>query len=308
MTTATACVSDALGDTAGLPAVSGFSGLSPRGPGGLDTYLKSIQTFSLLSQEREVELSRRLREEDDLVAAEQLVLSNLRFVVHIARKYQGYGLPLQDIIQEGNIGLMRAVQKFDPSYGVRLISFAAYWIKAEIHEFVMRNWRIVKVSTTRAQRKLFFRLRSMLPGGNRNSLNSAEAKDIAEQLDVGVDDVVEMEMRMKGRDVSLEEARSADDGSIMEPVGLQCSPEDDPEARAEAEDWRSMAMQNIALKMAEFDERTRDIINSRWMTEDKATLETLGQKYSISVERVRQIEKAAILKLRDHLKPMAEQA
>ena len=291
-----------------LPSVTGFAGLSPAGASGLDHYLRSIQSYSLLTPEREVELSKRYRDEGDINAAEQLVVSNLRFVVHIARKYLGYGLPIQDLIQEGNIGLMRAVQRFDPSYGVRLTSFAAYWIKAEIYEFIMRNWRIVKVSTTRAQRKLFFKLRSLLPNNNRHALTQQEAHKIAEKLDVDSSDVIEMEARMKSPDVSLSQGKVHPDGTVSEAVTLHSKHEEDPEVSLLAENWQERVWQMISEKMSDLDDRSRDIVRSRWLSEEKATLDTLAKKYSVSIERIRQIEKAAIGKLREHLSPLIDQA
>jgi RNA polymerase sigma-32 factor len=262
----------------------------------LEAYMQQVSAIPVLSVEDEQALSRRLFEEEDLEAARQLVFSHLRFVAHIARSYKGYGLPLADVIQEGNIGLMKAVKRFDPNVGVRLVSFAVHWIRAEIHEYILKNWRIVKVATTKAQRKLFFKLRS-----NKKSigwLNNEEANAIAKDLGVEVKDVVEMESRLSGADTSYDLPEGADEETIYSPAQYLASDELDPETAAINGDWHDQGVQTLHTAMGELDDRSKDIIASRWLADDKSTLHDLADKYSVSAERIRQLEANAIKKLR----------
>ena len=271
--------------------------LSPEG--GLTAYLASVRQIPILSATEEQALARRLRDEGDVDAARQLVLSHLRFVVHVARGYRGYGLPLGDLIQEGNVGLMKAVKRFDPEVGVRLISFAVHWIRAEIHEFILRNWRIVKVATTKAQRKLFFNLRQSKR--RLGWLNRAEVEAVAEDLGVPAREVVEMESRLAGQDVSFDPQPEAgdDEETTFAPAGyLEAPAEEDPAAVLEAADWASAGHRRLSEALAGLDERSRDILQRRWLAEPKTTLQELADEYGVSAERIRQIENNAIGKLR----------
>jgi RNA polymerase sigma-32 factor len=277
-------------------AVSRNLALSPEG--GLQAYLSAVRQIPILSPEEERALARRFREDDDLDAARELVVSHLRFVVHIARGYRGYGLAFGDLIQEGNIGLMKAVKRFDPDVGVRLISFAVHWIRAEIHEFILRNWRIVKVATTKAQRKLFFNLRQAKH--RLGWLNAEEVKAVAADLGVPPREVVEMESRLAGQDVAFD-AQPESDGEEMTfaPAGyLEAPVEDDPAVAIEAVDWASDGHRRLDAALAELDPRSRDILQRRWLAEQKTTLQELADEYEVSAERVRQIENNAIKKLR----------
>jgi RNA polymerase sigma-32 factor len=262
--------------------------------GSLDHYIQQVGALPLLSAEEERELATRLRENNDLEAARTLVLANLRFVVHIARGYMGYGLPLGDLVQEGNIGLMKAVRRFDPAVGVRLVSFAVHWIRAEIHEYVLRNWRLVKVATTKAQRKLFFNLRRAK--GRLGWLNADETRAIADDLGVSTRDVTEMERRLSGHDLSYDPSPAEDDE--YSPSNYLPSPDQDPAEAIEQADWEDAKHANLALAMGELDDRSRNIIERRWLADDKSTLHELAAEYDISAERIRQIEAAAIAKLR----------
>ena len=262
----------------------------------LEAYMQQVSTIPVLSVEEERVLSRRLFDLEDLDAARQLVFSHLRFVAHIARSYKGYGLPLTDIIQEGNIGLMKAVKRFNPNVGVRLVSFAVHWIKAEIHEYILKNWRIVKVATTKAQRKLFFKLRSSKR--SLGWLNHDEARAIARDLGVEVKDVMEMESRMSGSDTSYDSPESADEETAYSPAQYLASDELDPESRAIDDDWNRRGISTLGVALENLDERSRDILQSRWLSEDKPTLHDLADKYQVSAERIRQIEANAIKKLR----------
>ena len=263
--------------------------------GSLESYIQSVSRIPVLSREEEVSLARQLRDDHDLKAAQNLVLSNLRFVVHIARGYSGYGLPLADLIQEGNIGLMKAVKRFDPEIGVRLISFAVHWIKAEIHEFILRNWRIVRVATTKAQRKLFFNLR-------RNKarlgwLHHAEIEAVARDLKVKPEDVVQMESRLGGQDVSFSAGPADDEDAFMPESYLSSS--EDPSTELENADWEHQIGQRMHAALGQLDDRARDILQRRWLAEDnKAGLQELGDEYGVSAERIRQIELAAMKKMR----------
>jgi RNA polymerase sigma-32 factor len=264
--------------------------------GNLDSYIHAVGAIPVLSQEDEQALATRLRDHQDLDAARQLVMAHLRFVVHIAKGYTGYGLPLGDLIQEGNVGLMKAVKRFDPEYGVRLVSFAVHWIRAEIHEFVLKNWRIVKVATTKAQRKLFFNLRK-----SKKSLawlTHAETQAVAADLGVSAREVTEMERRLSARDAIFDPAPEADDESTFTPAAYLPSPGADPAMLVEKEDWDDDATERMAVAMADLDDRSRDILECRWLSDAKMTLHELANRYGVSAERVRQIEANAIKKLR----------
>jgi RNA polymerase sigma-32 factor len=263
--------------------------------GSLDHYIYQANAVPVLSTEEEQALATRLREDNDLEAARTLVLANLRFVVHIARGYTGYGLPLGDLIQEGNIGLMKAVRRFDPAVGVRLVSFAVHWIRAEIHEYVLRNWRLVKIATTKAQRKLFFNLRKAKE--RLGWLSADETEAIAEDLGVSTRDVTEMERRLSGYDLSYDPS-PADDEDEYSPSNYLPSPEQDPAEAMEQADWENANHANLVLAMDDLDERSRSIVERRWLAESKSTLHELAAEYDVSAERIRQIESAAIAKLR----------
>jgi RNA polymerase sigma-32 factor len=264
--------------------------------GSLDAYIHAVGSIAVLSKEDEQSLANQFRDAEDLDAARDLVMAHLRFVVHIAKGYTGYGLPLGDLIQEGNVGLMKAVKRFDPDYGVRLVSFAVHWIRAEIHEFVLKNWRIVKVATTKAQRKLFFNLRK-----NKKSLawlSHAETQAVAKDLGVTPKEVTEMERRLSARDAIFDPAPDADDERAFAPAAYLPSPNADPAVHVEKADWHDDATQRMAEAMTTLDERSRHILESRWLTEDKQTLHELADEYGVSAERIRQIEVNAIKKLR----------
>ena len=268
----------------------------PSAAGSIDQYIQSVNSIPMLSQAEEQELATRLHDEGDVEAARRLVMSHLRLVVAIARGYLGYGLPHADLIQEGNIGLMKAVKRFDPKRGVRLVSFAIHWIKAEIHEFIIRNWRLVKIATTKAQRKLFFNLRSMK--GDLGTLSADEARAVAEQLGVKPEEVVEMETRLSGRDMPLE-GGSDDEDDRFAPIAYLPDPNAEPSEvleRAEA-----ARLQDVGLRdaLASLDERSRSIIARRWLSEGNGpTLHELAAEYGVSAERIRQIEAKAMQKMR----------
>ncbi len=264
--------------------------------GSLDAYIQAVGSVPVLSKEHEQALSRRFRDDGDLDAARELVLAHLRFVVHIAKGYTGYGLPLNDLIQEGNVGLMKAVKRFDPDYGVRLVSFAVHWIRAEIHEYVLRNWRIVKVATTKAQRKLFFNLRKAKK--SLAWLSADETQAVADDLGVNAHEVTEMERRLSARDTLFDPAPDADDDSLFTPAAYLPAPDSDPASLVEKTDWHDDATTRMADALDELDERSRDILESRWLAEKKQTLHQLADKYGVSAERIRQIEGNAIKKLR----------
>jgi RNA polymerase sigma-32 factor len=264
--------------------------------GSLDAYIHAVGSIAVLSKEDEQSLANQFRDAEDLDAARELVMAHLRFVVHIAKGYTGYGLPLGDLIQEGNVGLMKAVKRFDPDYGVRLVSFAVHWIRAEIHEFVLKNWRIVKVATTKAQRKLFFNLRK-----NKKSLawlSHAETQAVAKDLGVTPKEVTEMERRLSARDAIFDPAPDADDEHAFTPAAYLPSPNADPAVQVEKTDWHDDASQRMAEAMITLDDRSRHILESRWLTEDKQTLHELADEYGVSAERIRQVEVNAIKKLR----------
>ncbi|MDH2998211.1 RNA polymerase factor sigma-32 [Pasteurellaceae bacterium LFhippo2] len=265
--------------------------------GNLDSYIRMANQYPMLTADQEKELAERFYYDEDLDAAKQLILSHLRFVVHIARGYMGYGLPLADLIQEGNIGLMKAVKRFNPEVGVRLVSFAVHWVKAEIHEYVLRNWRIVKVATTKAQRKLFFNLRK-----NKQRLawfSEDEIQKVAEELGVSPEDVKEMESRMTGKDMGFDLPVGEDDDEAYVPSMYI---EDDSSNFAdelEEEQHTGQATAQLAYALAQLDERSQDIIKTRWLDDNKATLQELADKYGISAERVRQLENQALKKIKD---------
>ncbi len=271
--------------------------------GSLDAYIHSVGRIPVLQPEEEQALARRLRDDEDLSAAQELVMSNLRFVVHIARGYMGYGLQLADLIQEGNIGLMKAVKRFDPDVGVRLISFAVHWIKAEIHEFVLKNWRIVKIATTKAQRKLFFNLRSAKQ--RLGWMNQAEVETIAHDLNVKPEEVMQMEGRLSGSDVSFSASTDDDESSSYVPEDY-LSAEDPMIRRIEEADWHEQREDTMREAISNLDQRARDILMRRWLAEgEKAGLQELGDEYGVSAERIRQIEVASMKKIRKAIEASA---
>ena len=262
----------------------------------LGAYINAVHQIPILTAEQEQELAHRYTDEGDVEAARLLVMSHLRFVIHIARSYSGYGLPQGDFIQEGNVGLMKAVKRFDPNKGVRLVSFAVHWIKAEIHEFVIRNWRIVKVATTKAHRKLFFNLRSLKKTNNQLTLEEAEA--IAKDLNVTVKQVLEMESRLTSYDASFEaQSDDEDEGRYAPQYFLEDAA--DPADMVEDADWEENNNSALMEAMEDLDDRSRDIVQQRWLNEQKATLHELAAEYNISAERVRQIEKNAMDKIKE---------
>ncbi len=268
---------------------------TPMAAGSLDSYIQTVNRFPILSAEEERSLARRYRQHNDLDAARQLVLSHLRLVVAIARGYLGYGLPHADLIQEGNIGLMKAVKRFDPARGVRLVSFAIHWIKAEMHEFILRNWRLVKVATTKAQRKLFFNLRSMRNG--LGPLNADDVQRIATELRVKPEEVTEMESRLTGRDIAFE---ADDDEDSYAPASYLAADHDaEPSRLLEAEETGRMRAEGLKTALAGLDDRSRRIIEARWLREKgAATLHDLAGDFGVSAERIRQIEAKALEKMR----------
>ena len=272
--------------------------------GSLETYIQTVNRLPMLTPERETELARRLRDSDDLSAARELVMSHLRVVVSVARGYMGYGLPQADLIQEGNIGLMKAVKRFDPERGVRLVSFAVHWIRAEMHEYILKNWRIVKVATTKAQRKLFFNLRSMKQA--HGTLGPAEVASMAKTLGVRNEDVVEMETRMGGHDVSLEPVGGDDDESSFGPISYLADPGASPAVQLEQAQTARLRQSGLANAIASLDERSRRIIEARWLQEENgATLHDLADEFGVSAERIRQIEQKAMQKIRASLQEAA---
>lgn len=264
--------------------------------GTFDSYLNILTRMPKLSAEQEYELAVRYRDQGDLEAAKNLIMSNLRFVAHVARGYAGYGLPLADIVQEGNIGLMKAVKRFDPDMGVRLVSFAVHWIKAEIHEYVIKNWRIVKVATTKSQRKLFFNLRKLKK--DLNFLSQDDAQAIAENLDVDVKTVYEMERRLDGRDIGFEPSDEHGEDSAPAPISYLEQHGADPALLLENNDWEARKEEMLLTALDGLDSRSRDILASRWLAEEKATLHDLADRYNVSAERIRQLEQNAMKKLR----------
>ena len=265
--------------------------------GSLDAYIQAVGSIPVLSKEDEQSLATRFRDSEDLDAARDLVMAHLRFVVHIAKGYTGYGLPLNDLIQEGNVGLMKAVKRFDPTYDVRLVSFAVHWIRAEIHEFVLKNWRIVKVATTKAQRKLFFNLRKAKK--SLAWLSASETEAVAKDLGVSTKEVTEMEKRLHSRDAIFDPTPDADDERNFTPAAYLPSPDADPAALVETADWNTDATTRMASALKILDDRSRRILEARWLTDSKMTLHELADEFGVSAERIRQIETNAIKKLRN---------
>jgi RNA polymerase sigma-32 factor len=271
----------------------------PMAAGSLEIYIQSVNRFPLLSAAQELDYARRYQRDGDLDAARQLVLSHLRLVVAVARGYLGYGLPHADLIQEGNIGLMKAVKRFDPARGVRLVSFAIHWVKAEIHEYILRNWRLVKVATTKAQRKLFFNLRSMKKGFA--PLTSAEVKRIASELKVKPEEVVEMETRLAGREIAFD-AGDDDEEDVYAPAQYLADPDAEPSRQLEAEENGRVQAAGVTRALAALDPRSRRIVEARWLKEkDTATLHDLAAEFGVSAERIRQIEAKAMQKMKQVL-------
>jgi RNA polymerase sigma-32 factor len=272
---------------------------------GLQSYLQQVNSIPLLTEEQERDLAVRFREQGDLAAAQQLVLSHLRYVAKVARMYTGYGLPVADLIQEGSIGLMKAVKRFDPNVGVRLVSFAVHWIKSEIHEFVIRNWRIVKVATTKAQRKLFFNLR-----GSKKRLgwfSAQEIQDVAKDLGVPASDVLEMEKRLNAHDASFDYPSDGDEDDNMHhsPVYYLAAPKTHEPTQVIETDMEDQAHASLHAALAKLDPRSIDIVSQRWLNDDKASLKILAEKYEVSIERIRQLEKAALAKIKGALEHAA---
>ena len=262
----------------------------------LDTYIRQVNSFPMLNADQERELAVQFNNNNDLEAAQQLIMSNLRFVVSIARGYMGYGLPFSDLIQEGNIGLMKAVKRFSPDHEVRLISYAVHWIKAEIHEFVLRNWRIVKVATTKAQRKLFFKLRSSKK--RLGWFSQEEVNDVADKLGVKPETVLEMESRLNAYDLAYDNPLDDDDDNHFAPAAYLSDMRADPAQQLEADDWSSQNENTMMSSLNNLDDRSRTIIQRRWLDDDKATLHQLADQYQVSAERIRQLETNALKKLR----------
>jgi RNA polymerase sigma-32 factor len=269
--------------------------------GNIDAYISAVNRLPMLTKEEEISLAKRLRDQNDLTAAQSLVLSHLRLVVSIARGYLGYGLPHADLIQEGNIGLMKAVKRFDPDQGVRLVSYAMHWIKAEIHEYILKNWRLVKVATTKAQRKLFFNLRSQKEG--LDTMSPAQVEAMAKSLNVKQDEVVEMEMRMSGRDIALE-APSDDDDDTFAPIAYLSSEASEPSKVLEAQQYDRLQSEGLDVALGKLDPRSRRIVEARWLANDDgsgATLHDLADEFGVSAERIRQIESVALKKMKGAL-------
>jgi RNA polymerase sigma-32 factor len=279
-----------------IPSISGLDSL--------DQYMRTIKSFPVLSAEEEYNYAKRLKENNDLEAAKGLIISHLRLVASIARGYSGYGLPQADLIQEGNVGLMKAVKRFDPERGVRLVSFAIHWIKAEIHEYIVRNWRLVKLATTKAQRKLFFNLRSMKTG--EGSLKPDQVARIARELKVKPEEVLEMESRMGGHEISLENNSDDDEDDKYSPIAyLQDTQLDPLEKLAETQNDH-LQTEGLALALESLDERSRRIVHARWLQEDSnVTLHDLAAEYGVSAERIRQIEQKAMQKMKGLLSEVA---
>jgi len=273
----------------------------PLATGNLDQYIQAAFSVPVLTLDEERSLAERLQRDNDLDAARQLVMSHLRFVVRIARGYSGYGLALGDLIQEGNIGLMKAVKRFDPTVGVRLVSFAVHWVRAEIHEFILRNWRIVKVATTKAQRKLFFNLRSKKQ--RLGWMNQEEVNAIAADLGVKPETVLEMESRLSGQDVGFDPAVNDDDDDSpgYAPAAYLTDASNDPALSVEQDDWSSRSTDNLIEALEQLDDRSRVILEERWLAEDKSTLHDLAARFDVSAERIRQLEKNALNKLKKTL-------
>jgi RNA polymerase sigma-32 factor len=277
-----------MGQTFSLPV--------PSAVGSLESYIQTVNRFPILSEASELELARRFHQDEDVDAARQLVVSHLRLVVSVARGYLGYGLPHADLIQEGNIGLMKAVKRFDPERGVRLVSFAIHWIKAEIHEYILRNWRLVKIATTKAQRKLFFNLRSLKSG--LHTMGPDEVNGMARQLNVKPAEVVEMETRLSGQDVALEPSSDEDDERVA-PIAYLADPRAEPSEVLAERQMQALQEDGLKKALASLDARSRNIIARRWLHEgESATLHELAAEYGVSAERIRQIEAKAMQKMK----------
>ena len=268
----------------------------PQGASSLEAYINSVTSISMLDAEAEYELAKRLQETGDLQAAKQLIMSHLRFVVHVAKGYSGYGLPQADLIQEGNIGLMKAVKRFDPDVGVRLVSFAVHWIKAEIHEYVLKNWRIVKVATTKAQRKLFFNIRKAKT--RLGWFSDAEVSMVAENLGVSKADVTEMESRMAAQDPAFDLTNDQDEEHDFAPVHYLEDHSSDLAENIENDNWESDSQGRLLSAIKTLDERSQHILRARWLDDNKTTLQELAETYQVSAERIRQLEKNAMNKLK----------
>ena len=265
----------------------------------LDSYVRSVNSYPMLTAEEERELAERLHYDGEIDAAKGLILSHLRFVVHVARGYSGYGLPMADLVQEGNIGLMKAVKRFNPEVGVRLVSFAVHWIKAEIHEYVLRNWRIVKIATTKAQRKLFFNLRKSKK--RLGWFNQGEVETVARELGVEPSEVREMESRLAAQDATFEIPSDDDDAhtSYVAPMVYLEDKASDIADNIEAANWEAHTNNRLSLALKSLDERSQHIVRSRWLDDNKSTLQELAETYQVSAERIRQLEKNAMKKLKD---------
>jgi RNA polymerase sigma-32 factor len=289
--------SSALVPAGSQPLALGF----PVNLGNIEAYISAVNHLPLLTQEEELSLARRLRSDNDLAAAQALIVSHLRLVVSIARGYLGYGLPHADLIQEGNVGLMKAVKRYDPEQGVRLVSYAMHWIKAEIHEYILRNWRMVKLATTKAQRKLFFNLRSHKPG--LDAMTPDQVDDLAATLKVKREEVIEMEMRMAGRDVALE-APTDDEDDHYAPISYLSAEHSEPHKVLEAKQFDHLQSEGLEAALAKLDDRSRRIVEARWLANDDgsgATLHELAAEFGVSAERIRQIETAAMKKMKTSL-------
>ena len=289
--------SDAVVATGQNALALGFSG----NLGNIDAYISAVNRLPMLTQEEEVSLARRWRESNDLAAAQGLVLSHLRLVVSIARGYLGYGLPHADLIQEGNIGLMKAVKRFDPDQGVRLVSYAMHWIKAEMHEYILKNWRLVKVATTKAQRKLFFNLRSHKEG--LDSMTPAQVDALAKTLNVKREEVIEMETRLSGRDIALESPTDDEDDKFS-PIAYLSSDSSEPSKVLEAQRFDRLQSEGLETALEKLDPRSRRIVEARWLANDDgsgATLHELAEEFGVSAERIRQIEAVALKKMKGSL-------
>jgi RNA polymerase sigma-32 factor len=289
--------SSALVPAGSQPLALGF----PVNLGNIEAYISAVNHLPLLTQEEELSLARRLRNDNDLAAAQALIVSHLRLVVSIARGYLGYGLPHADLIQEGNVGLMKAVKRYDPEQGVRLVSYAMHWIKAEIHEYILRNWRMVKLATTKAQRKLFFNLRSHKPG--LDAMTPDQVDDLAATLKVKREEVIEMEMRMAGRDVALE-APTNDEDDHFSPISYLSAEHSEPHKVLEAKQFDHLQSEGLEAALANLDDRSRRIVEARWLANDDgsgATLHELADEFGVSAERIRQIETAAMKKMKASL-------
>ncbi|KAF3999768.1 RNA polymerase sigma factor RpoH [Glaciimonas immobilis] len=288
--------------TALIPADSGVLALGFSGTlGNIDAYISAVNRLPMLTHDEEISLAQKLRENNDLAAAQKLVLSHLRLVVSIARGYLGYGLPHADLIQEGNIGLMKAVKRFDPDQGVRLVSYAMHWIKAEMHEYILKNWRLVKVATTKAQRKLFFNLRSHKIG--LDAMTPAQVDDLAKTLNVKREEVIEMETRLTGRDIALE-APMDDDDDKFAPIAYLSSDMQEPTKVLEAQQYDRLQSEGLESALGKLDDRSRRIVESRWLANDDgsgATLHELAKEFGVSAERIRQIEAVALKKMKTSL-------